>query len=584
MADARASREALGGLPIDVLLLHAPDPRVPLATSVRALARALDEGLARSVGLSNVTRFQLEEALRITPIAAVEVALGASDDASARDGLVRFCAERGIEVFAHTPLGGPWRAAKLASDRALAPLAAELGVSAAELVLAYLVALHPNVIPLAGARRHATATSLGTAARLELDPATLARLDKRFPGLASLRGPALRLPKEARAEVVILMGIPGAGKSRAAASFVARGYERLNRDETGGTLRGIARKLEERLAAGAERIVLDNTYVTRASRSEVLFAASRHGAKVVCQHFEVPAHEAQINVVLRMLEQFGELLEPDAMARLARTTPNLVAPRVQFRMLRELEPPSLDEGFAEVAVVPFERAPRPHAARPRQRRGARGDRRGDRGRAPAAPRRRRGDRRARSGRALRLARLAPRSGRRVACALPRPRPGDRRAHGGLGRARALRPRRRAARLLVPASVARPLAGVRRAARPRPEAECLRRRRARARDDGARARAPARHFTTHMCCGEHITATFGHGLTAHVRFCCRSTSPDPQGPQAGEWQSVSVLQGNGGMASPCSSGICAGGQPARVDAKIMATSLDREVRMSGSSVR
>jgi hypothetical protein len=145
---------------------------------------------------------------------------------------------------------------------------------------------------------------------------------------------------------------------------VARGYERLNRDETGGTLRGIALKLEERLAAGAERIVLDNTYVTRASRSEVLFAASHHGAKVVCQHFEVPVHEAQVNVVLRMLELFGELLEPDAMARLARTTPNLVAPRVHFRMLRELEPPSLDEGFAEVLVVPFERTPRPHAALP----------------------------------------------------------------------------------------------------------------------------------------------------------------------------------------------------------------------------
>jgi predicted kinase len=220
------------------------------------------------------------------------------------------------------------------------------------------------VIPLAGARREATAASLGTAARLELDAATLARLDKRFPGLGSLRGPALRPPEEARAEVVVLMGIPGAGKSRAAASFVARGYERLNRDETGGTLRGIAKRLEERLAAGAERIVLDNTYVTRASRSEVLFVASRHGAKVACHHFEVPVHEAQVNVVLRMLEQFGELLEPEAMARLARTTPNLVAPRVHFRMLRELEPPSLDEGFAEVVVVPFERAPRANAARP----------------------------------------------------------------------------------------------------------------------------------------------------------------------------------------------------------------------------
>ena len=47
--DIAASVEALGGVPIDVLLLHAPDPRVPLATTGRALALARDEGpFARS--------------------------------------------------------------------------------------------------------------------------------------------------------------------------------------------------------------------------------------------------------------------------------------------------------------------------------------------------------------------------------------------------------------------------------------------------------------------------------------------------------------------------------------------------------
>ena len=40
---------------------------------------------------------------------------------------------------------------------------------------------------------------------------------------------------------------------------MARGYERLNRDELGGTLRGIVQRLDERLRDGAERIVLDNT-------------------------------------------------------------------------------------------------------------------------------------------------------------------------------------------------------------------------------------------------------------------------------------------------------------------------------------
>ena len=62
-ADCEASLEALGGLLIDLYLLHAPDPHTPLATSARALARLADDGLVRRVGLANVNAAQLEEAL-----------------------------------------------------------------------------------------------------------------------------------------------------------------------------------------------------------------------------------------------------------------------------------------------------------------------------------------------------------------------------------------------------------------------------------------------------------------------------------------------------------------------------------------
>ena len=73
------------------------------------------------------------------------------------------------------------------------------------------------------------------------------------------------------------MGIPGAGKSRVAEDYVARGYLRLNRDERGGSLRELAAALDDELASGARRVVLDNTYLTRAARSHVLEAAGRHG-------------------------------------------------------------------------------------------------------------------------------------------------------------------------------------------------------------------------------------------------------------------------------------------------------------------
>ena len=88
---------------------------------------------------------------------------------------------------------------------------------------------------------------------------------------------AVQASDDGDGEVVLVMGIPGAGKSRVAAEYVARGYLRINRDERGGSLRDAADALDEQLSAGARRVVLDNTYLTRASRSYVIEAATRHG-------------------------------------------------------------------------------------------------------------------------------------------------------------------------------------------------------------------------------------------------------------------------------------------------------------------
>ena len=53
-------------------------------TSVRALARLVDEGVVRRVGLANVNRRQLDEALELAPVAAVQVALSPYDDRAAQ--------------------------------------------------------------------------------------------------------------------------------------------------------------------------------------------------------------------------------------------------------------------------------------------------------------------------------------------------------------------------------------------------------------------------------------------------------------------------------------------------------------------
>lgn len=355
--DVRASVDALG-VPIDLLLLHAPDPRTPLATSVRALARAVEEGHARAIGLSNVTRAQLEEATAIANVAAVEVALGAHDDEAARGGLVRACAERGIEVLAHSPLGGPKRAHRLARDPALLAIAARLGATPAQVVLAYLLALHPVVVPIVGARRPESVASALAAEQVHLDARALEALDARFPGLSIVRAPPSP-PATSDREVTMIMGVAGAGKSTIARTLEAAGEVRLNRDTLGGSLRGVVKRLDERLAAGDQRIVLDNTYLTRASRADVVLAAHRHGARVRCVFLDTRLADAQVNVVVRMLVRHGRLLDPDEIARAAKGDPGLVRPTVLFRMARELERPTLDEGFSEIDVVPFARAPRP---------------------------------------------------------------------------------------------------------------------------------------------------------------------------------------------------------------------------------
>ena len=112
-ADCEASLAALDGLAIDLYLLHAPDPRTPWLTSVRTLARLVDDGLVRNIGLANVNRLQLEQALELAPVAAVQVALSPFDDRALRGGVVDRCAEEGIAVMAHSPLGGPDRAGRV---------------------------------------------------------------------------------------------------------------------------------------------------------------------------------------------------------------------------------------------------------------------------------------------------------------------------------------------------------------------------------------------------------------------------------------------------------------------------------------
>jgi aryl-alcohol dehydrogenase-like predicted oxidoreductase len=361
LGDCEASLADLGGLPLDTFLIHAPDPRTPWSTSVRALARLVDEGMVARAGVSNVNRRQLDEALELAPISAVEVALSVLDDRPLRGGIVERCAEKGITVIAHSPLGGPRRAGQLPRRRGLADVAAAHDATPAEVALAWLLHLSPTLVAIPGARRPQTAVSSARAAALELDAADRAQLERAF---GDRRGPAGRRTghprggdrQHAAGEVVVVMGIPGAGKTRVAEGFVAGGYTRLNRDERGGGLVALAGALDAELGSGVRRLVLDNTYLSRASRSYVIETAHRHAVPVRCVWVDTPLAQAQVNLVTRLLDRLGSLPAPDDLRALARREPGMLAPTSQMRALRELEPPAADEGFARLDVVPFVRA------------------------------------------------------------------------------------------------------------------------------------------------------------------------------------------------------------------------------------
>jgi hypothetical protein len=191
----------------------------------------------------------------------VQVGLSPFDDRVLRGGVVERCAGEGIMLIAHSPLGGPKRVGRLARNEALAEAAEAVGAAPAEATLAWLLGLSPVMVAIPGARRPETARSAAAAARLELDHDEHERV-----GRARGRGaPVPPTRAAAGADVVIVMGIPGAGKTAVAEELEGAGYVRLNRDARGGSLRDVAAALEHALGQGVRRVVLDNTYLTRAA-------------------------------------------------------------------------------------------------------------------------------------------------------------------------------------------------------------------------------------------------------------------------------------------------------------------------------
>ena len=163
---------------IDLYQLHAPDPRVPFAESLGALAELRQEGKIRWVGLSNVTVDQIRTAESIVPITSVQNRLNPFFREAIASGVVGYCTQRGIGFLAYSPTGGGRLNRTLPNHPVLERMAAGHGASAHALVLAWVLAQSPMVIAIPSARTVEHALDSVQAADLTLSPADLAAIDQ----------------------------------------------------------------------------------------------------------------------------------------------------------------------------------------------------------------------------------------------------------------------------------------------------------------------------------------------------------------------------------------------------------------------
>jgi aryl-alcohol dehydrogenase-like predicted oxidoreductase len=177
-AACEASLRALETDRIDLYQFHRPDPKVPYAESIGALKELRDEGKVRWLGISNASREQIEEALGIVEIVSVQNQLSLEFTHPLHAAELSLCEERGLAFLPWSPLGGISSAPDAAGRHDPVRAAADAhGVSPQQVVLAWLLALSPVVIPIPGASRPETIRDSVAAAQVELNDAEIRAID-----------------------------------------------------------------------------------------------------------------------------------------------------------------------------------------------------------------------------------------------------------------------------------------------------------------------------------------------------------------------------------------------------------------------
>ncbi|MBR1145289.1 aldo/keto reductase [Bradyrhizobium sp. AUGA SZCCT0431] len=200
------SLQRLGVDHIDIYRLARLDPAVPIEDTIGAIADMIKAGYVRHVGLSEVGSDTIRRAHAVHPIADLQIEYSLISR-GIEDDILSTCRELGIGVTAYGVLSrglisGHWSKntsdqqdfrqmgprfqganldANLALVEPLRAVAAELGVSVAQVAIAWVAAQGTDIVPLVGARRRDRLTEALGALDVKLTPAHLAKLTAAFP-------------------------------------------------------------------------------------------------------------------------------------------------------------------------------------------------------------------------------------------------------------------------------------------------------------------------------------------------------------------------------------------------------------------
>lgn len=146
---------------------HRPDPEVPLEDAVGTLVELRREGKIRHIGVSNVNVEQLERIRALTPVASVQNRFNAGFQAGAP--VPDYCAANGIAFI-------PWAPMKDVDRTAAEEVARRHGATVQQIMLAWLLARSPAMLPIPGTGSVAHLEENLAAAELALTPEDLAAL------------------------------------------------------------------------------------------------------------------------------------------------------------------------------------------------------------------------------------------------------------------------------------------------------------------------------------------------------------------------------------------------------------------------